>query len=88
MSKAPPDISKSDFEEILYSRRREASQIAERAAWRTAMAAPDGGRGGRIFSAFEADAQTVANLADNFKPRPSGWNMHGRSLRFSKVELV
>jgi hypothetical protein len=51
------------------------------------MAAINRGRGGSIFGAFEVDAQTVANLADNFKPRSNNWNLHGRSQSFSKAEF-
>jgi len=52
------------------------------------MAAPNWRRGGSIFGAFEADAQTVANLADDFKPRPNGRNLHGCSQSVSKTSSL
>jgi hypothetical protein len=82
LSEVAADISNSDFEEILPTRSRKAPEIAERAARRTAMAAPDWSRGGSIFSAFEANAQTIANRAGNLKSRPSNCNFHGRSRGF------
>src|SRR5436190_13244338 len=49
------------------------------------MAAPDWGGGRSIFGAFEADAQTVANFADNFESRPSSRNLHGCSQSVSNM---
>ena len=70
----------SNFKEVLFSRNRKTSQVAECSAWRAAMPALDLGGRGRSFAAFEDDTQAVTNNADDFEFAWLAWwqYLHGK----------
>jgi hypothetical protein len=79
----------SKIKQILSVGHRKVAQVAQRSPRRTAIPAPDPGRGRRILRAVERDAQRITIDADNPEFGPSAWSLarlhHGSWFIFQKV---